>query len=167
MLPGPATAIDNPLNLKGYLWETGKVYIKEPMPDGDDDDFYAILDGTAEALHSAELTEAISEGKFGQASRLLRGGLISESRIRIAANALIDGIPEENDEAIYKSSEAFRVFLRFLDVLDAEVENASRPSFGSGEGDPRIEILTRVGEAEDAMRALVRNLRKGREGQGK
>jgi len=155
-----ATAIDNPLNLKGTFWETGKLYEKsnDPPPD-DDGDFLAILENTLEALHSPELIDSIAEGKYGKTSRLLRGGLVSESKIRIAANALIDSLPED-DEAIYESNESFRVFLRYLDVLDAEVEAASRPLIG-GEGDPRMRILTRLGEVEELLKAFLKNVRGG------
>lgn len=158
-----ANAIDNPLNLKGTFWETGQLYEKStPLPD-DDDDFFAILDNTVEALHAPTLVDSITEGKYGQASRLLRGGLISESKIRLAANALIDAIPED-DGAIYKSNESFRLFLRYLDVLDAEVEAASRPLLGGGGdggGDPRMKILTRLGEVEDALKEFLKNVRGG------
>ncbi|KAL7533673.1 hypothetical protein ACHAXR_005378 [Thalassiosira sp. AJA248-18] len=166
MIPQTANAIDNPLNLKGTFWETGQLYEKSnaPIPD-DEGDFFSILENTVEALHSPTLLETITEGKYGQASRLLRGGLVSESQIRIAANALIDSIPEENDEALFKSSESFRMFLRYLDVLDAEVENASRPFIGGGggerSGDPRIEILTRLGEVEDVLKVFLKNVRGG------
>lgn len=167
--PRSADAVDNPLNLKGYFWETGRPYEKPDAPPLDDDfDFFSILEGAAEALRSPELTGAISEGRYGPASRLLRGGIVSESKIRLAANALIDSLPEDDDDAIYRANESFRVFLRYLDVLDVEVENASRPLIGAGGGglggDPRMGILTRLGEAEDALRAFVRNVRAGLKG---
>eukprot|EP00578_Thalassiosira_sp_NH16_P008430 CAMPEP_0181115940 /NCGR_PEP_ID=MMETSP1071-20121207/21690_1 /TAXON_ID=35127 /ORGANISM="Thalassiosira sp., Strain NH16" /LENGTH=306 /DNA_ID=CAMNT_0023200161 /DNA_START=149 /DNA_END=1069 /DNA_ORIENTATION=+ len=164
-----ANAIDNPLNLKGTFWETGQLYQKNDatLP-GDDDnaEFLSILENAAEALRSPALIDAISEGNYERASRLLRGGLISESRIRLAANYLIDSIPEENEESMYRASEGFRIFLRYLDVLDAEVEAASRPlSLGKGSGggmdDPRMKILTRLGEVEDALKSFLKSVRGG------
>jgi hypothetical protein len=151
----------NPLNLKGTLWETGQLYEKSTSI-GAEEDFFAVLDNTLEALYSPTLLGAIEEGNYGQASRLLRGNLISESQIRLSANALIDSLPEENDEAIYRSGESFRVFLRCLDVLDAEVAAASRPVTlgGSGE-DSRIRILERLGICEDALKVFLNNLRDG------
>lgn len=157
----PANAIDNPLNLKGTFWETGEIYQKPKTPQPtDESDFLSILENTITALHSPTLLNTITQGKYGQTSRLLRGNLISESKIRIAANALIDLLPED-DEAIYKSYESFRVFLRYLDVLDAEVEGASRSLFG----DPRLKILERLGEVEDALKVFLREVRVGLEAQ--
>lgn len=172
--PPMANAVDNPLNLKGTFWETGRLYEKsaaadDPLPPSSADDFLAVLENAVEALRSPQLVRAIEEGRYGAASRSLRGGLISESKLRIAANALMDEMPED-DEAAYRSREAFRVFLRCLDVLDAEVESASRPSFGGdvgggglggGGGDPRMKILTRLGEAEDSMKVVVKTIRSG------
>ena len=152
-----ANAIDNPLNLKGTFWETGQIYQKSNTPQpSDESDFLSILENTVDALHSPTLLNSITEGKYGQASRLLRGNLISESKIRIAANALIDLLPED-DDAIFKSDESFRMFLRYLDALDAEVEVASR----SFRGDPRLDILTRLGEVEDALKVFLKNVRGG------
>lgn len=156
--------MENPLNLRGTFWETGQLYEKSNDPPPDDDAaFFSVLEATLEALRSPSLTEAVAEGRYGRASRLLRGGLVSESRVRLAANALIDALPEEDDGAIYRSGESLRVFLRYLEVLDAEVEAASRPfgAGGGGEGDPRMGILARLGEAEDALRSLLKNLRSG------
>ena len=67
--------------------------------------------------------------------------------------------------ALYRSNESFRLFLRCLDVLDAEVEAASRPvSFrmvdGEG-GDPRMKILTKLGEVEESLKEFVKNVRGG------
>ena len=99
---------------------------------------------------------------------MLRGGLISESKIRLSAYALLDLLPEDvtDDEIVlYKCNESFRIFLRYFDVLDKEVELESRPSFplggGVGEGDVRIELLTRVGEVEDALKIFVNNVKVG------
>ena len=93
----------------------------------------------------------------------------------MASNALIDLLPED-DESIYKCNESFRIFLRYFDVLDAEVDMASRPFSSSGGGggggvegmgmggnnsDPRMEILTRVGEVEDALKIFVKNIKDG------
>lgn len=173
--PSAANAIDNPLNLKGTFWETGQLYEKSKTIAEEDGDFLSVLESSREAFRSPALLDAITDGNYGAASRLLRGGLISESRMRIAANALMDSIPEEDDDAIYKSSEYFRVFLRQLDVLDAEVEAASRPLIsgdprmkigisvkgegGMGGGDPRIEILSRLGEAEDALGLFLKTIK--------
>ena len=162
----------NPLNLKGTFWETGKLYEKSLPPDYDNDDFIIILENTISSLHSSTLLESISEGQYSQTLRLLRGNLISESQIRLASNALIDLLPED-DESIYKCNESFRIFLRYFDVLDAEVDMASRPFSSSGGGgvegmgmggnnsDPRMEILTRVGEVEDALKIFVKNIKDG------
>ena len=104
-------------------------------------------------------------GNYSQTLRLLRGGLISESKIRLSAYALLDLLPEDNDdEIVYKCNESFRIFLRYFDILDKEVELASRPSFplgGVGEGDVRIELLTKVGEVEDALKIFVNNIKVG------
>jgi len=153
-------AIGNPLNLKGTFWETGQLYEKSKNPIIDEDgDFLSILENYIEAFHSPSLTNAIQEGKYGTASRLLRGGMISESKLRLVANALIETIPEEKDEDIYKCNESFRLFLRYLDVLDYEVRVASQPSLGGGgEDDPRMKILTRLGETEDALKIFLKNI---------
>ena len=153
-----ANAMDNPLNLKGTFWETGQLYEKSNDQPADDADFLSILTDAAGALHSQTLTDAISAGKYGQTSRLLRGGLISEIRIRLAAYALIDEIPEDAEE--YRASEAFRVFLRLLDVLDAEVEGASR-GLGGDNGDPRFGILGRLGQVEESLKAFLKIVRDG------
>lgn len=162
-----ANAIDNPFNLKGTFWETGQLYEKSntSLPDNETD-FISILQNTIDAFHSSKLLDTISEGNYSQTLRLLRGGLISESKIRLSAYALIDLLPEDNDdEIVYKCNESFRIFLRYFDTLDKEVELASRPSFplggGVGEGDVRIELLTRVGEVEDALKIFVNNVKVG------
>lgn len=165
-----ANAIDNPLNLKGTFWETGQLYEKSNSNSvlSDDPpeifDLIKILETMRDAFHSPSvLVDAISEGRYGDASRLLRGGLISESKIRLAAYALIDSLPED-DENEYLINELFRVFLRYLDVLDAAVEAASRPSLGavggSGE-DPRIKLLSLLGEVEDKMNLFVVAIKEG------
>ena len=155
----------NPLNLKGTYWETGSmIYTKPNTPALEDGDFLSILENTIIALSSDELLNSISEGNYSTTLRLIRGRLISESQIRLSANALLDLLPEEDDASIYKSQESFRVFLRYLDLLDGEVEMASRPQLGGNNGlgdDPRIEILSRVGETEDALRVFVKNIKDG------
>ena len=163
-----ANAIDNPLNLKGTFWETGQLYEKSntSLPDNETD-FISILQNTIDAFHSSTLLDTISDGNYSQTLRLLRGGLISESKIRLSAYALLDLLPEDvnDDEMVYKCNESFRIFLRYFDTLDKEVELASRPSFplggGVGEGDVRIELLTRVGEVEDALKIFVNNVKVG------
>ena len=72
--------------------------------------------------------------------------------------ALIDEIPEDAEE--YRASEAFRVFLRLLDVLDAEVEGASR-GLGGDNGDPRFGILGRLGQVEESLKAFLKIVRDG------
>ena len=142
-------------------------------PHYDNDDFIIILENTINSLHSSTLLDTISEGRYSQTLRLLRGNLISESQIRLASNALIDLLPEDDESIIYKCNESFRIFLRYFDILDAEVDMASRPfSSGGGGGvegmgmggnnsDPRMEILTRVGEVEDALKIFVKNIKVG------
>ncbi|KAL7471697.1 hypothetical protein ACHAXS_011995 [Conticribra weissflogii] len=164
-----ANAMDNPLNLKGTFWETGQLYEKsnsnsmltEYPPKTSD--LIRILESTRDAFHSPSiLVDAISEGRYGDALRLLRGGLISESKIRLAAYALIDSLPED-DENEYLINELFRVFLRYFDVLDAAVEAASRPNLGAvGSGDdPRMKMLSLLGEVEDKMNLFVVAVKKG------
>jgi len=154
----------NPLNLKGTYWETGSMIYTKPNTSAlEDGDFLSILENTITALSSDELLNSISEGNYSTTLRLIRGRLISESQIRLSANALLDLLPED-DPSIYKSRESFRVFLRYLDLLDDEVEMASRPQLGNGGllgDDPRIEILSRVSETEDALRVFVKNIKDG------
>ena len=158
----------NPLNLKGTYWETGSmIYTKPNNSAVEDGDFLSILENTIIALSSSELLDSISEGNYSTTLRLIRGRLISESQIRLSANALLDILPED-DPSIYKSQESFRLFLRYLELLDVEVEMASRmgiPQLGGSGGllgdDPRIDILTRVGETEDALRVFVKNIKDG------
>jgi len=158
----------NPLNLKGTYWETGSmIYTKPNTSSLEDGDFLSILENTITALSSDELLNSISEGNYSTTLRMIRGRLISESQIRLSANALLDLLPEDNDTSIYKSQESFRIFLRYLELLDGEVEMASRmgiPQLGNNNGlgdDPRIEILSRVGETEDALRVFVKNIKDG------
>jgi len=158
----------NPLNLKGTYWETGSMIYTKPNTSAlEDGDFLSILENTITALSSDELLNSISEGNYSTTLRLIRGRLISESQIRLSANALLDLLPEDNDTSIYKSQESFRIFLRYLDLLDGEVEMASRmgiPQLGNNNGlgdDPRIDILSRVGETEDALRVFVKNIKDG------
>ena len=141
------------------------IYTKPNNSAVEDGDFLSILENTITSLSSDELLNSISEGNYSNTLRLIRGRLISESQIRLASNALLDLLPED-DPSIYKSQESFRVFLRYLDLLDGEVEMASRlgiPQLGNnGLGDdPRIDILTRVGETEDALRVFVKNIKDG------
>ena len=151
-----STAIDNPLNLKGTFWETGKLYEKSQDgptilgADSDDltGDLLRVLDESSDAIRSQELAFAVESGLYGKASRLLRGGIISESRLRVSANALMDLIPEEREEYVVSSSEAFRAFITRWDELDAEVEAASRRIRGE---DPRMMILTTLGEADGSL----------------
>ena len=154
----------NPLNLKGTYWETGSmIYTKPNTSSLENGDFLSILDNTIVALSSDELLNSISEGNYSTTLRMIRGRLISESQIRLSANALLDLLPED-DPSVYKSNESFRIFLRYLELLDGEVEMASRPQLGGGNGlgdDPRIEILSRVGETEDALRVFVKNIKDG------
>ena len=151
-----STAIENPLNLKGTFWETGKLYEKSQDgptilgADSDDltGDLLRVLDESSDAIRSQELAFAVESGQYGKASRLLRGGIISESRLRVSANALMDLIPEEREEYVVSSSEAFRAFITRWDELDAEVEAASRRIRGE---DPRMMILTTLGEADGSL----------------
>jgi len=116
----------NPLNLKGTYWETGSMMYTKPNTSAlEDGDFLSILEDTIIALSSDELLNSISEGNYSTTLRLIRGRLISESQIRLSANALLDLLPED-DPSVYKSNESFRIFLRYLDLLDGEVEMASR-----------------------------------------
>ncbi|KAL7529851.1 hypothetical protein ACHAWF_003135 [Thalassiosira exigua] len=162
-LSAAGNAMENPLNLKGTFWETGQLYEKSNVPPPEDDgDFLSVLEDATSALRSPELSNAIGEGRYGPASRLLRGGLISESRVRVAANALIDALPEEDDERIYRASESFRRFVRYWDALDTEVEAAGGPFGGGGGkdgGDPRMRILTRLGEAQDTLEEFLGDVR--------
>ena len=102
---------------------------------------------------------------------MLRGGLVSESKIRIAAYALMDSIPEEEDDRLYLANEAFRVFLRRLDVLDAIVEMASRPLVwremgGREDEDPRLKALGLLGEVEESLMVFL-NIIMQESGEGK
>ena len=163
-----STAIENPLNLKGTFWETGKLYEKSTdgptILDADSDDLtsdlFRVLDESSDAIRSQELAFAIESGQYGKASRLLRGGIISESRLRVSANALMDLIPEEREEYVVSSSEAFRAFISRWDELDAEVEAASRQIRGE---DPRMRILTTLGEADGSLVDFAKNVRRALE----
>lgn len=175
-----AAVANNPLNLKGTYWETGKLYKKSDteLP-SDPDELLTSLIQAAAALGS--LTDVAVDGKFEDLSRLLRGGAVSESRIRLRAYALIDMI--ENEDKEYLASDLFRTFLRDFDALDGMVEAAvrqakmdggftetlglavisplsasndlrrltSEPSLGK---DPRINVLATLGEATKALQAF-------------
>ena len=176
--PKPVAAMENPLNLKGTFWETGQLYEKkssaEALPQMDDSitaEWLRLLETTLQSLRSPSLVNAVTEGRFGDASRMLRGGLVSESKIRIAAYALMDSIPEEEDDRLYLANEAFRVFLRRLDVLDAIVEMASRPLVwremgGREDEDPRLKALGLLGEVEESLMVFL-NIIMQESGEGK
>lgn len=123
--PTSVEAVNNPLNLKGTYWETGKLYKKtdSELP-SDPDDLLASLIQAATAL--ASLSDVATDGKFEDLSRLLRGGAVSESRLRLRAYALIDMI--ENEDKGYLLGDLFRTFLRNFDALDGMVEAAARQS---------------------------------------
>jgi len=175
-----AAAANNPLNLKGTYWETGKLYKKSDteLPSDPDELLTSLLQAAA-ALES--LSDVAVDGKFEDLSRLLRGGAVSESRVRLRAYALIDMI--ENEDKEYLASDLFRTFLRDFDELDGMVEAAARqakidggftetlglavisplsatndlrrlssePSLGK---DARINVLGTLGEATKALQAF-------------
>eukprot|EP00568_Trieres_chinensis_P001046 CAMPEP_0183308620 /NCGR_PEP_ID=MMETSP0160_2-20130417/22361_1 /TAXON_ID=2839 ORGANISM="Odontella Sinensis, Strain Grunow 1884" /NCGR_SAMPLE_ID=MMETSP0160_2 /ASSEMBLY_ACC=CAM_ASM_000250 /LENGTH=262 /DNA_ID=CAMNT_0025472481 /DNA_START=36 /DNA_END=824 /DNA_ORIENTATION=- len=118
-----AEAVNNPLNLKGSYWETGKLYRKEDnVPPDDPAEILAEFAATATALDSLE--GVAEEGRFGDLSRLLRGGAVSESRLRLGGYALVDAI--EDDDRSYFAGELLRGFLRDFAYLDAASEAAAR-----------------------------------------
>ena len=120
-----ASAVANPLNLKGSFWETGELYKKDTMElSMEPDQLLEYLVQSASSL--GQLSDLVLGGKCGEMSRQLRGGTISESQIRLKAYALIDQIEDETQE--YIASDLFRTFLRDLDILDRTVEAASRQS---------------------------------------
>lgn len=177
--PSPASAVSNPLNLKGSYWETGQLYEKKRDELSlDPDDLIVSLNGMASSLDS--LVEVAEEGRMDELSRLLRGGAVSESRLRLAGNALIDSITDDDRE--YQASELFRVFLLKFDLLDRSVSSAARRSKadggavstlalgavaplgainrissdsslgGIGGGDSRFEVIAALGEASKTLR---------------
>jgi len=104
--PQQAEAVSNPLNLKGTYWETGELYVKKKreLPD-DPDDLLPSLSAVASALES--LQDLVVEGKWDELLRKLRGGVISESQIRLTGYALLDLLPtadddDDNDDVVNK-----------------------------------------------------------------
>ena len=175
-----ADAMNNPLNLKGSYWETGELYRKSDneLPT-DPDELLTSLIEVATTLES--LNDIALEGKFGELSRLLRGGAISESKLRLRGYAIIDMIEDEKQE--YIASELFRTFLRDFAILDTTVDAATRqskidgglvetvglavvspfsaanevarisqePNFGN---DPRINVISALGECTKSLKAF-------------
>jgi len=95
--PQKVEAVSNPLNLKGTYWETGELYVKKKreLPD-DPDDLLPSLSAVASALES--LQDLVVEGKWDELLRKLRGGVISESQIRLTGYALLDLLPTADDD---------------------------------------------------------------------
>uniref|UniRef100_A0A7S2V6L3 Uncharacterized protein n=1 Tax=Fibrocapsa japonica TaxID=94617 RepID=A0A7S2V6L3_9STRA len=125
LTPVQVGAVYNPLNLKGSFWETGELYQqKENEIPLDPDELLASVKQAEAALDS--LSNLVLEGELDLLSKKLRGGAVSESQLRLRANALIDMI--EDDEKMYVASELFRNFLREFDLLDRAAEAAVRQS---------------------------------------
>ena len=125
--PKKTNAVSNPLNLKGFYWETGQLYQKSDNTlSSDSQELLEYLVKTAQALEKLSQSDVLLDGKFGELSRMLRGGVISENKIRLQSYALIDTIEDDRQE--YLARELFRVFLKDFDILDRTVEAASRQS---------------------------------------
>jgi len=181
--PRDALAVYNPLNLKGSYWETGKLYEKKPLSEelsSEPEELLESMRDMASALESLSLV--VEGGKFDEASRMIRGGSVSESKLRIVGNALVDSILD--DDGGYVASERVRVFLLNFDALDAAVTAAARrasvdgglvstlalsavaplsaanrvakiagePQMGS---DPRLEVLGSLEAAVKSLKAFI------------
>ena len=183
--PQTAGAVYNPLNLKGSFWETGELYVKKgrDLPD-DPDELLPSLVAVAAALES--LNDLVLEGRWEDLSRKLRGGVISESQIRLRGYALLDILPDKEDSRLaYICGERFRIFLSKFAQLDAVVEAAARQSKIDGglvetvgmavilpfsaadrvakitneptlSSDPRLNVLNALGETTKAAKAFTR-----------
>mmetsp|Transcript_13913 Transcript_13913/g.20540 ORF Transcript_13913/g.20540 Transcript_13913/m.20540 type:complete len:286 (-) Transcript_13913:24-881(-) len=117
----------NPLNLKGTFWETGEIYVKKEsnLPSDPAD----IIPSIKELIASLDSLESlVLDGKFDDLSRQLRGKSISESQLRVLGYALLDLLPENDDETnyTYLAEQAFRVALNRFIRLDALVETTAR-----------------------------------------
>jgi len=182
--PDPSLAVYNPLNLKGSYWETGELYQKKESSFDLPPDPEALLSSMKEMASALESLSTVAEGgEFDELSRALRGGSVSESRLRISGNALIDSILEDDRE--YVVAERFRLFLNNFDALDAAVTAAARRSSADGGilstlalsavaplsavnrvatianeprmgSDPRLEVLGSLDAAVKSLRAFIK-----------
>lgn len=119
----PVHAIDNPLNIKGSYWGTGELYQKSDQElSSDPEELLRYLKEQVTAL--GKLSDVVVEGNWGEVSRLLRSGDISESQIRLQAYALMDQL--EDDDQEFWARELFRMFLRSLNAFDRTLEAAAR-----------------------------------------
>eukprot|EP00588_Corethron_pennatum_P006868 CAMPEP_0194284518 /NCGR_PEP_ID=MMETSP0169-20130528/27788_1 /TAXON_ID=218684 /ORGANISM="Corethron pennatum, Strain L29A3" /LENGTH=268 /DNA_ID=CAMNT_0039030357 /DNA_START=10 /DNA_END=816 /DNA_ORIENTATION=+ len=149
--PSGASAVYNPLNLKGSFWETGELYKKQdnelPL---DSEDLLASLVEIAVSLDS--LKSVAENEDFCELSRLLRGGAVSESRLRLRAYAAIDRIGDEGESA--KAAELLLEVLRNFEVLDAAAEGATRVGKIDGGlvGTLGLAVLNPLGAANEAAR---------------
>jgi hypothetical protein len=176
----PADAIDNPLNLKGSYWGTGELYQKSDQElSSDPEELLRYLKQQVTAF--SKLSDVVVEGNWGEASRLLRGGDISESQIRLQAYALMDQL--EDDDQEFRARELFRTFLRSLNALDRTIEAAARQAkldggltetlglavvspFGAANeiarvssvpklgNDPRLQVLAVLDETRQSLQAF-------------
>uniref|UniRef100_A0A6U3RKQ5 Uncharacterized protein n=1 Tax=Ditylum brightwellii TaxID=49249 RepID=A0A6U3RKQ5_9STRA len=192
MIPLIANAVPNPLNLKGSFWETGTLYQKSEVDlPSDPEELLSSLAKIASSMDT--LNDVASEGRFGELSRMIRGGVVSESKIRLNAYALIDAIMDDDEG--YKLSDLFRRFLRDLEVLDAIVLDADRKSKLDGgvvetlgravvsplsaanevarissaepsfSGDPRMDVLAALGTTTQALKAFINETKKALQAQ--
>ena len=120
----------------------------------DPNELLASLKDTVTALKTLADADAVTEGRFDAVSQLLRGRLVSESQLRLQGYALLDALPDsdnDNDDGgsraddgnasnngktniekkkapawSYVARERFRIFLIKFSVLDDTVEAAAR-----------------------------------------
>lgn len=159
LLPPHASAAPppNPLNLKGTFWETGELYTKSKFDalSMEPPELIYSLNEAVSAFRSS-LTDAASEGRYADLSRLIRGGAVSESRIRVSANVIMDAI--EDERRAYLAGEQFRVFSVSFDALDKVVEVEARPGLGAGGrgNDSRLRVLAILGEVDQSLCAFIK-----------
>lgn len=121
----------NPLNLKGSFWETGELYDKSKLQpvSYEPEDILQYLQYQVKTLKSLE--DYVVDGNFSQLSKLLRGGVMSETQLRKQSYALVDQLPDEDENPnTYLASDALRVFLNSWDNLDRLVDGASKNNIG-------------------------------------
>ena len=181
----------NPFTLRGQFWETGKPYKasdKESLAEASDQ---YLLEGLQDAARRLKSLDALAEdGQFGEITSALRGGQISEPRIRMSARILLER--EEDDQIETRAQAIFSGFTVAFDKLDEAVITASRrapggftgtlgmavisPFQAAGEvarvasaspGDDRIEVLGALGETVSRLNELCRALGVGVEARGR